>query len=53
MASIRAEKLAELVFNLDELGGSDWEDGKPRKQCHHGQLDRMMYFIQSHDDIET
>jgi hypothetical protein len=31
MKSIVAEKFAELVFNLDEVGSSDWEDRKPRR----------------------
>jgi hypothetical protein len=31
MKSIVAGKFAELVFNLDEVGSSDWEDRKPRK----------------------
>jgi hypothetical protein len=31
MTSIMAGQFAELVFNLDELGFSDWEDRKPRK----------------------
>jgi hypothetical protein len=31
MRSIVEGKFAELVFNLDEVGSSDWEDRKPRK----------------------
>jgi hypothetical protein len=31
MKSIVVEKFAEFVFNLDEVGSSDWEDRKPRK----------------------
>jgi hypothetical protein len=31
MTSIVARKFAELIFNLDEVGPSDWEDPKPRK----------------------
>jgi hypothetical protein len=29
MKSIVAKKFAELVFNLDEVGSSDWKDWKP------------------------
>jgi hypothetical protein len=31
MRTIVMGKVAELVFNLDEVGSSDWEDRKPRK----------------------
>jgi hypothetical protein len=31
MKSVVAGKFTELVFNLDEVGSSDWEDWKPRK----------------------
>jgi hypothetical protein len=24
-------KFSELIFNLDEVGSSEWEDGKPRE----------------------
>jgi hypothetical protein len=31
MKSVVAGKFTEFVFNLDEVGSSDWEDWKPRK----------------------
>jgi hypothetical protein len=31
MKSIVTRKFAELVFDFDEIGSSDWEDRKPRK----------------------
>jgi hypothetical protein len=35
MKSIVAIKFAELVFNLDEVRSSDWEDQKPQKVSAH------------------
>jgi hypothetical protein len=31
MESVLAGKLSELVFHLDEVGSSDWEEGKLNK----------------------
>jgi hypothetical protein len=31
MKTVVEGKLSELVFNLDDVGSSDWEDGKPKK----------------------
>jgi hypothetical protein len=42
-----AGKLAELVFNLDEIGSPDWEERRSRKGMHLGPSYRTMHVIQS------
>jgi hypothetical protein len=46
MKSVVAGKFSELVFNLDEVVSSDWEDRKPKKSLLLGRFSRIMYIIQ-------
>jgi hypothetical protein len=53
MKSIVAGNFVELVLNLDEIGSSDWEDCKPRKEMASKRSYRVMLIRECHENIDT
>jgi hypothetical protein len=46
-------KFSELIFNLDEVGSSEWEDRRPRKVIAPRKFHRKMFIILLLADMAT